>query len=208
MKPDKSEVNKKRIEIIDSEIRLGVRKASETQEKELSEEEKHAILKTRARLLAKEKEKPDAGRKYLEIIEFRLGSETYGIETKFVREVYPLKDFTPLPGVPLFVLGLVNVRGQILSVVDLKKFFNIQGSGLAELNKIIIIKNELMEFGIMADVVAGTHSVSDDDLEKSLHTVPGIGSEYLKGVTKERLAVLDAEKILNDPKIIINQHEK
>ena len=48
-----------------------------------------------------------------------------GLSPDFVREVYPLKDYTPLPCTPPFVLGLVNVRGQIISVIDIKKFFDI-----------------------------------------------------------------------------------
>ncbi|MFA5858473.1 MAG: chemotaxis protein CheW [Elusimicrobiota bacterium] len=167
-----------------------------------------SILKTRARALAKEPEKTGVNRQFLDVIEFRLASETYGVESKYIREVYPLKDFTPLPGTPSFVLGLANVRGQILSVIDLKKFFNIPAKGLGELNKIIIVRNELMEFGILADAITGTHRVMLEDIQESPPTVSGIGADYLKGVTKELMAVLDTEKILNDPKIIVNQHEK
>jgi len=116
---------------------------------------KDSILKARARALAKEPEQAVAARSFIEITEFRLASETYGIESSFVREVYPLKDFTPLPGVPPFVLGIVNVHGQILSVVDLKKFFNLPDKGLGELNKVIILHNGRMEFGILADAVLG-----------------------------------------------------
>jgi len=168
---------------------------------------KLSILKKRAVALAKETEKPDANLKFLEIIEFRLALETYGVESKYIREIYPLKDFTPLPGTPSFVLGLTNVRGQILSVIDLKKFFNLPEKGLGELNKIIIVRNELMEFGILADDILGARGVRLEDIQESPATVSGIGAEYLKGITKERMAVLDMEKILNDTKIVVDQHE-
>ena len=165
-----------------------------------------SILKKRARALAKEPEKSDAGLQFLEIIEFRLASETYGVESQHVREIYPLKDFTPLPGIPSFVLGLANVRGQILSVIDLKKFFNLPEKGLGELNKIIIVRNEFMEFGILADSVIGARRVRPEDIQESPPTVSGIGAEYLRGITKERMAVLDMEKILNDEKMIVNEN--
>ena len=164
-----------------------------------------SILKARARALAKEPEQAVAAQEFLEITEFRLASETYGIESSFVREVYPLKDFTPLPGVPPFVLGIVNVHGQILSVVDLKKFFNLPDKGLGELNKMIILRNKRMEFGILADAILGTMSVPLDAIQAPPATVTGIGAEYLKGVTKEQVIALDAEKILNDEKIIVNE---
>lgn len=174
----------------------------------LSPEEKRALLKTRAQSLAKEKGKAAAEGETLEVLLFRLAAETYALETKFIREVYPLKDFTPLPGTPSFLLGLVNVRGGILSVIDLKKFFSLPEKGLGELNKIIIIQSEKLEFGILADEVTGNVRIALDGLQKNLATVSGIGAEYLKGITKERMIVLDAEKILSDPKIIVRQEQK
>jgi purine-binding chemotaxis protein CheW len=169
---------------------------------------KRFILKKRAAALAKETEKPDTNRQFLEIIEFQLASEMYGIESKYVREVYPLKDFTSLPGIPSFVLGLANVRGQILSVIDTKKLFNLPEKGIGELNKIIIVQNGTMEFGILADVIIGTRRIMFEDIQESPPTVTVTGTAYLRGVTKERMAVVDIEKMLNDPKIIINQDKK
>ncbi len=164
-----------------------------------------AILKARARALAKEEDQALAPRSFIEITEFSLAAETYGIESSFVREVYQLRDFTPLPGVPSFVLGIVNVRGQILSVVDLKKIFNLPAKGLGELNKVIILDNGRMEFGILADAVLGTRPVALDAIQASPVTVTGIGAEYLKGITGERVVILDAKKILDDEKIIVNE---
>jgi purine-binding chemotaxis protein CheW len=164
-----------------------------------------SILKVRARALSKEQDQAVAERSFIEIIEFRLAAETYGIESSFVREVYQLKDFTPLPGAPSFVLGIVNVRGQILSVVDLKKIFNLPDKGLGELNKVIILHNGRMEFGILADVVLGTRNVPLDAIQAPPVTVTGIGAEYLKGITVERTVILDVKKILDDEKIIVNE---
>jgi purine-binding chemotaxis protein CheW len=163
-----------------------------------------AILKTRARALAQEPPRAALAETFLEIIEFCLASETYGIEAMFVREIHPLKDFTPLPGVPSFVVGIANIRGQILSVVDLKKFFNLPDKGLGELNKVIILGNSRMEFGILADAILVTRSVLLDAIQAPPATVTGIGAEYVRGVTGERVVVIDAQKILDDERIIVN----
>lgn len=171
----------------------------------LPEEERNSILKARAKALAVEIIDETTQKEFMEIMEFSLASETYGIETAFIREVYPLKDFSPLPGTPSFVLGIINVRGQIISVIDLKKFFNLPEKGLGELNKIIIVRNERMEFGILADVIQGTRSVSLDAIQSSPVSTIEIGSGYLKGVTSDHTIILDAEKILDDEKIIIHQ---
>ena len=163
-----------------------------------------ALLKMRAAAIAMEPEQNLGTSDSFEIIKFILAAESYGIESAFVREVYPLQDFTPLPGVPSFIPGIVNVRGQILPLVDLKKFFNLPEKGLGELNKVIILHDERMEFGILADAVNGTKVIYKEEVLPVPPTVTGIGEEYLKGVTKESLIVLNAEKLLSDKNIVVN----
>ncbi len=171
-----------------------------------SPEEKRAILKARAVALAREPQQATTAQEFLEIIEFRLASETYGIESAFVREIYPLKDFTPLPGTPPFVIGIVNVRGQILSVVDLGKFFNLPDKGgLGQLSTVIVLRNEQMEFGILADAIVGARPLALNTIQAPPPTVSGIGATYLRGVTAERMIILDAAKILGDEQIIVRQ---
>ena len=164
-----------------------------------------AILRARAHALAWEPQQAILTQEFLEIVEFRLASETYGLESAFIRETYPLKDFTPLPGVPPFVLGIVNVRGQILSVVDLKKFFDLPEQGLGQLNKLIILRDRQMEFGILADEILGARSIALDTVQAAPPTISGIGADYLRGVTAGRVIILDAGKILSDEQIIVHQ---
>lgn len=166
-------------------------------------EEARKILKARAQDLAREPQ-PDAAGESLEILEFRLAYESYAIEACFVREVCPLKDFTPVPCTPPFVLGIVNVRGQILSVLDLKTFFELPEKGLSDLNKVIIAHNRDIEFGILADAVAGVRAIPVADIQASLPTLTGIRQEYLKGVTRDRLVVLDGAKLLSDSRMKIH----
>ena len=161
------------------------------------------VLRERARALAREPKPTGMAQEFLEVIEFRLASETYAVETAFVREVHPMKDFTPVPGTPPFVLGIINLRGQILSVIDLKKFLNLPDRGLGELNKVIVIRNDRTEFGILADVILGTHSIPRAAIQPPLPTVTGIGAEYLRGVTGDRVIILDAEKILADEHVVV-----
>jgi purine-binding chemotaxis protein CheW len=163
------------------------------------------ILKKRAVSMAAEPELKRNSSSVIEIIEFKLASESYGIESAFVREVYPLKDYTPLPGVPSFILGIVNVRGRILPVVDLKKFFNLPVIGLGELNKVIILHHEQMEFGILADEIDGIRVIFPEDILPVPPSVTGVGERYLKGVTKNQLILLSAKDLLSDKNIIVNE---
>jgi len=166
-------------------------------------EEKAKVLKERARSLAKEPKGIEEDEEYLEVAEFMLAHERYALELTHIREVYPLNDLTPLPGTPDFVLGIINVRGQILSIIDIKRFFDLPEKGLTNLNQVIILQSDEMEFGILADEILGTRSIPASAIQASLPTLTGIRAEYLKGVTGDRVVILDGEKLLADEKIVV-----
>ena len=168
-------------------------------------EETKEILKARARALAREPQREQEAAEAIEVIEFVVAQEKYAVESAYVREIYPLNDLTPLPCTPPFVLGIVNVRGQILSVIDIKKFFDLPEKGLTDLNKVVILRSEAMEFGVLADLIAGTRVVPLRELQPSLPTLTGIREEYLRGVTADLTVVLDAGKLLSDPKIVVHE---
>jgi purine-binding chemotaxis protein CheW len=171
---------------------------------EPSPEDIKALLKKRAAALAREDQVKEKPGERITVVEFLLAEECYGIETIWLREAYPLRDLTPLPGTPAFMLGLINLRGRLLSVIDIKKFFNLPAKGISDLNKVIVLQKEKMEMGILADAIIGVREVGLSDLQSALPAITGVGAEYLKGVTPKRLIVLDAERILDDPNIIIN----
>lgn len=167
-------------------------------------EGKRTILRERARAFAQESKK-EGPEDEMEVLEFMLAYERYGIEPSHIREVCLLKDLTPLPGTPPFISGIINVRGKVLSVIDLKKLFDLPEKGLGDLNKVIVLSSAGTELGVLADAILGIKRTRIGDLQPSLPTLTGIREAYLKGVTGDRLIVLDAEKILSDKKIVINE---
>jgi purine-binding chemotaxis protein CheW len=168
-----------------------------------SSKEKAKVLKARARALAKEGVRVEEDESHLEVVEFMLAHERYALELTHIREVYPLKELTPLPGTPDFVLGIINVRGQILSIVDIKRFFDLPHKGLTNLNQVIILQSDKMEFGILADEILGTRSIPASDIQTSLPTLTGIRADYLKGVTGDRVVILDGGEILSDENMVV-----
>jgi purine-binding chemotaxis protein CheW len=169
-------------------------------------EETRAILRARARMLAAGgKAQALSSHSVLNVVEFVLGPERYGIELNHIREIHKLSEFTPLPCTPSFVLGLVNVRGQILSIIDIKKFFDLPEKGLTDLNKVIIVHADYLELGILADAILGVRSIASEELQPALPTHTGTREKYLKGITKDPLVVLDVEKILSDEKVLVNE---
>ncbi len=170
-----------------------------------SEEQKSKILRVRAKLYAEESEKKKVKEDYQSILLFNLAYETYGIELEYIREVYPLKELTPVPSKANYLIGIINVRGRILSVTDLKKFFDLPEKGLSDLNKVIILQSDELEFGILADSIIGVREISISELQPSLPTLTDIREEYLKGVTNERFTILDGMKILTDKNMVIQE---
>jgi purine-binding chemotaxis protein CheW len=163
------------------------------------------ILRARAQALARPPQQSPVPSTMLDLLEFRLASERYALETRHVQDVHPLRELTPLPCTPPFVLGIVNVRGRILPVLDLKKFFDLPELGLTDLHRIILVRGNDLELGLLADVIVGVRSVAADSLQPSLPTLTGIRADYLKGIGEQHLVVLDLDRILSDPKIIVHE---
>lgn len=170
-----------------------------------TESEKNETLRARAKALARSPKTDGAGQARLDVIEFVVACEKYAVESSYVREVYPLKELTPLPCAPAFVLGVISVRGQIVSIVDPKRFFGLPAKSLTDLNKVILISDGRMEFGLLADAVLGLRHIPLNELQPSLPTLTGLRAELLKGVTFEHLVVLDAAKLLSDVRVVANQ---
>ena len=161
------------------------------------------ILRERAQELAREPKTAEVAADTLEVVEFELASEHYALPLSMVRTVSVLKELTPVPCTPPFVLGIINLRGEIHTVVDLKKFFDLPDKGITELNKIIIIHHDDMQLGILADAIRGVRHILLHDLDPAMPTLTGIRADYLRGVTRDRLVVLDAARILSDKRILV-----
>jgi purine-binding chemotaxis protein CheW len=163
------------------------------------------ILKARARIVARPVNADQIAGESIDVIEFRLAKERYAVEHAHVREVVSLKEFTPLPCTPAFIPGIMNLRGQILPLLDIKKFFDLAEVGITDLHMVIIVHAGDVELGILADSIAGVLTIQTDVIQPSLPTLTGIRSKYLKGVTDQLLVILDVSKILSDPKIVVDE---
>lgn len=188
-----------------------VHRKLETSRKRLAEgerrspEEIRTILRARAQVLAREPASPQQSADHIEVIDFVLAYERYAVESAYVREIYPLKELTPVPCTPRHVAGIINLRGQILTVLDIKKFFDLPDKGLPDLNKVIVLRSATMQFGILADEILGTRRIAPSALQASLPTLTGVREAYLRGVTPDRAVVLDAAKLLSDEKLIVHE---
>jgi purine-binding chemotaxis protein CheW len=184
-------------------LRRRLEAARATLEQELTPDRERDILRKRAKALSQKPQEEMGTEAGLDFLEFRLNYETYAIGMDWVTETCPLKDLTPLPGTPPFVAGIINLRGRIFSVVDIRRFFDLPEKGLTNLNRVIILQGEDMEFGILADEILGTRSVTLAEIQPPLPTLTGIREEYLSGVTRDRTAILDGARLLGDRNLVV-----
>jgi len=172
---------------------------------ELTAEEKLTLLKARAKTLARLPEETRVTGLQIEVAEFHLGEEIYALPSAAIREVYPLKGLTPLPCTPSFILGVINVRGRILPVVDLASVFGMAKQQMPEQSTVILIKAGELEAGIVTDFGLSVRSLPVATIYPPLSTLTNSRVRYLQGVTSEGVAVLDAAKLL--PSLRLGRHE-
>lgn len=168
-------------------------------------EQKKQKFKDRAKALARQEKDETAGSENIGVVEFRLANEKHAVESAYVREVLPLKELAAIPCTPPYVLGVINVRGQILSVIDLRVFFELTREAATRATRIIVLRLNEMELGIAADAVAGARSIPLDRVHAGLPTLTGIRETYLRGVAGEDLVILDAAKLLADKSLVVNE---
>ncbi len=162
----------------------------------------HHRLRERARLLAQPAPKDTSGER-LDVQVFELSGETYAVETRYVDEALPLRQMTTIPCTPNFILGVVNVRGRMVSVVDLRCFFGLPLKGLSDQNHLLVIHSERMEFALLTDRVPGGFRLPRQEIQEPPVNLEGVRKDYLLGVTVRHWTVLDADRLLTDPRLVV-----
>jgi purine-binding chemotaxis protein CheW len=163
------------------------------------------ILKERAEILAKPLFKEVDNGIELVGLGFLLSDEQYIIDASFVVEVIHINELTQLPSCPPFLMGIINVRGRIISVINLKSFLNLPMKGITNHNRVIIVKHKQIEIGLLADDVTGNITVYPNQLQIPISTLSSRQKEYLLGITIDHAVLLDIEKFLSADEIVINE---
>ncbi len=133
-----------------------------------------------------------------QFVGFKLGKEEFGIDVMDVQEIIDYQEITHIPEMPEFIEGVIDLRGKILPVLDLRKRFNIEAP-ISELTKILILKYNGEQIGAIVDEV--TEVVTPDVIERPPESIAKLGKEYIVGIArkgKRILIIIDAKKILSD----------
>ncbi len=168
------------------------------------EEKKERILRERASALARRKDVGNGGES-LDCVSFRLGGEDYALDSRLVAEVFRMGELTSLPGVPPFIAGIVNMRGQILSILDLRVVLDLPESESAGLERfVVVIRSDVMETGLLVDPPVEVCSIPVDSIGQPLPSPCVSRGNYIYGLADGGRIVLDGNGILGDPGLVVN----
>ena len=134
---------------------------------------------------------------------FRLGSEDYGIEIRYVTEIVGMQKITEVPDMPVFVKGVVNLRGQVIPVLDMRLRFNMQSRDYDERTCIIVVSISGSQVGLVVDTVNEVRNIDDDQISPPPKTAGADAARYIQGMGKVGESVI----ILLEGQRILNEHE-
>lgn len=163
----------------------------------ISTEHQQQTLRTRARLLALPRNKQtDATRTTLQVVQFLVGDETYAFDAIFLREVYRMKEHTRIPGAPPHVLGVINVRGLMIALIDLHLLLGFPRKAIAGRDQVLVLHARGKEVGILSDGTLGMRALPIESIHPVPPMIPETRAAYLRGVTGEQVVIINVEKIL------------
>lgn len=138
--------------------------------------------------------------KNLQLVVFSIGKEQYGVGINAVHEIVKVPDITEVPDAPAFLKGVINLRGKIVPVVDLRKRMNLDGKEKTKSTRVLITENDGRLVGLLVDAVSEVLKVNPDAVEAPPEMISAIGIEYITGVAKveDRLIILlELKKVLS-----------
>lgn len=135
----------------------------------------------------------------LQVVTFNLGKEEFAVPILQIQEINRLVEITRVPKSPNFVEGVINLRGKVIPVLDLRKRFGLQESELGKFARIVVVNMDGRMIGLIVDSVSEVLRLSDSAIEPAPPIVAGIDAEYIRGLGKidgRLLILLDLSKIL------------
>ena len=143
-----------------------------------------------------------AAKSYYEekLVCFELAGEVFGVPISMVQEIIRMQEITEIPRAPEFVEGVINLRGKIIPVIDLRKRFGLGAGEQTKNTRIVVIKVGEITVGMVVDAVSEVIRLNDEDIEPPSPIVASLDAEYIKGVGKiesKLIILLDTEKILS-----------
>lgn len=145
--------------------------------------------------------KPSVEDEIFQRVTFQLESETYGINVMQVQEILRYSEIASVPGAPDYVLGIINLRGNVVTVIDTRSRFGLMPSEITDNSRIVIIEAEKQVIGILVDSVAEVVYLKKSEMEPAPHVGTEESSQFIQGVTNREdglLILVDLNKLLSE----------
>ena len=142
-----------------------------------------------------------AGDPVIQLVTFRLKDESYGINVMQVQEVLRISEIAPVPGAPAYVLGIINLRGNVVTVIDTRTRFGLPTTERDDASRIVIIESDQQVVGILVDSVAEVVELRQSEIDSAPNIGNDESSRYIQGVAsrdEDLLIVVDLNKLLTD----------
>ncbi|QUL97650.1 MAG: purine-binding chemotaxis protein CheW [Candidatus Fermentithermobacillus carboniphilus] len=136
-----------------------------------------------------------------QIVAFSLGSETYGVDIAQVREIIPIQKIVPVPRAPDFVEGIINLRGRVIPVLDLRHHFGFEKKKQDPDQRIVLTEVDGESIGVIVDSVSSVLRIPEASIEPPASVITGDDIEYIQGIAKvgsNLIVLLDLTKIISD----------
>jgi purine-binding chemotaxis protein CheW len=137
----------------------------------------------------------------LQWVTFKLDSEKYGINVMQVQEVLRYSEIAPVPGAPLYVLGIINLRGNVVTVIDTRSRFGLESSEITDNTRVVIIESDKQVIGILVDSAAEVVYLRASEIDIAPNVGNDESAKFIQGVTNrdgELLILVDLNKLLSD----------
>lgn len=135
----------------------------------------------------------------LQLVSFRIADEEFGVDIIKVQEIIRMVDITRVPNTPHYVIGVINLRGKVIPIIDMRRRLNLKETPYTKDSRIVVVEEENKIVGFIVDSVSEVLRISSSVLEPPPPMVSGISSDFITSIAKlegRLLILLDLEKVL------------
>jgi purine-binding chemotaxis protein CheW len=160
------------------------------------------ILEVRAKKLARGKERGHLRQHYITAAVVSIDAEYFGIPVDGLRQIVKAPPISNLPGMPPWLRGIAQVRGELISVVSLARFFKLESSGVSDF--LAVVEGKLGAIGLLADTLLGFRDIYADEIAEKFGKNTADDERPIRAITKDLVSIIDLQRLLDDKRLIVD----
>jgi purine-binding chemotaxis protein CheW len=173
-----------------------------------SEQHDAITMEERIRILARVPPERIQDNDQLEVLTFQLAGESYALEAKYVHEIMVVPELALVPGTSDFLVGVINLRGEVLAIFDLHRLFGLPSREASESSHLIVLGETNPQFGFIADAVEQVMRLELSALILGIASLGIVADNIVRGLSPNALIMLDGQALLMDERLMVDQGEE